>query len=127
MEVSPKINIDMKQTTQISIANDISNISSFLEKIIDECDDNIIKAYLADVKNKVHNLSSIEDKIKMKESSSLSKIKTLVEDANKMGSSLNTFLNNVSNGFETMQKIGIKYNSIAEWCGAPQIPSLFLK
>lgn len=127
MEVSPKINIDMKQTTQISIANDISDISSFLEKIIAEGDDNIISKYLTDVNNEVDNLSRIEDKTKMKESSSLSKIKTLVEDANKMGSSLNTFLNNVSNGFETMQKIGKKYNSIAEWCGAPQIPSLLLK
>lgn len=127
MELSPNINIDMKQSTELFITKDISEISSNLEKVINNCNDNMIKTYLSDVNNEVHKISNEEDKNKVKESSALTKIKGLVEDANKTGSSLNTFLNNVSNGVNTIKQIGKKYNSIAEWCGAPQVPSQLLK
>ncbi|MFA6136632.1 MAG: hypothetical protein WC667_00965 [Sulfurimonas sp.] len=126
MEVSPIITVEMKQTTKVSLINNISEISSELKKIINDCDDNMIKTYLTDVNNEVHKITKEEDKNKVKESSALSKIRALVEDANKTGSALNTFLDSVSNGVDTMQKIGKKYNAIAEWCGAPQVPSILL-
>lgn len=127
MEVSPNINIDMQQSTQISITNYISEISLELEKIINNCNDNMIKTYLTDVNNEVHKISKEEDKNRVKDSSALGKIRALVEDANKTGSSLNTFLGSISNGVDAMQKIAKKYNAIAEWCGAPQVPSQLLK
>lgn len=127
MEVSPNISIDMKQSTQIDITNNISEISSELEKIINDCNDNIIKTYLTDINNEVHKISNEEDKNKVKKSSGISKIKSMLDDANKTGTSLDTFLNTVSNGLDTLQKIGKNYNSIAEWCGAPQVPSQLLK
>ena len=127
MDLSPVISIEMQQSTKIDITGSISEIYSYLERIISNCDDNMIKTYLTDVNSTVQKISNLTDKNRTKESSGLVKIKALIEDANKTGSSLNTFLGSISNGFEAMQKIAKKYNTIAEWCGAPQVPSQLLK
>lgn len=62
----------------------------------------------------------------VKDSSGLKKLKNFLDEAGSTGSAVNTFLGKLSEGAELLQKVGRRYNDIAEWCGAPQVPRLFL-
>ncbi|MBD9654321.1 hypothetical protein IB239_05750 [Pseudomonas sp. PDM12] len=56
----------------------------------------------------------------------MAKLKSFIEKATDVGSEINEAISSVESGIETIKSIGRKYNSIAEWCGAPQIPRAFI-
>lgn len=61
-----------------------------------------------------------------RESSGMKKLKRFLDDASTAGSAVNSFLSKCSEGVDLVQKLGRRYNDIAEWCGAPQVPKVFL-
>lgn len=71
----------------------------------------------------LENTTSVPD---AKNSSGLSKLKAFIEDASKTGTSANNMLKVVEGGIDTLQSLARKYNSLAEWCGAPQVPRVFI-
>lgn len=119
---SPIISIDMNQITQLEIAKDIKEISQNINELIADCHDNILKSYLNTIANDVQKIEKSQNKDQLKESSALIKIRELIDESNKTGSAINNFLSTVANGYDNLKIIAKKYNSIAQWCGAPQIP-----
>ena len=73
--------------------------------------------------NAVTNKKNAED---VRKSGGVQKLKKFIDEANDTGSAVNAFLNKVSDGVGLIQKLARRYNQIAEWCGAPQVPSLLL-
>jgi hypothetical protein len=73
-------------------------------------------------------LSSLENKTPedAKSSSGLKKLKNFIEEASKAGTATNNFPNKVESGIELAQNLANKYNSLAAWCGAPQVPKFLL-
>ncbi|MCV3264566.1 hypothetical protein OGZ01_26915 [Vibrio harveyi] len=56
----------------------------------------------------------------------MSKFKRFMEDLEMKGSSLNVALEKVDSGFTIAKDLARKYNKLAEWCGMPVVPSVFL-
>jgi hypothetical protein len=73
--------------------------------------------------NAVANKKKPED---VRKSGGVQKLKKFIDEANDTGSAVNAFLGKVSDGVEMIQKLARRYNQVAEWCGAPQVPSLLL-
>ena len=73
--------------------------------------------------NAVTNKKNAED---VRKSGGVQKLKKFIDEANDTGSAVNAFLSKVSDGVGLIQKLARCYNQIAEWCGAPQVPSLLL-
>lgn len=73
--------------------------------------------------NAVTNKKNAED---VRKSGGVQKLKKFIDEANDTGSAVNAFLSKVSDGVGLIQKLARRYNQIAEWCGAPQVPSLLL-
>lgn len=119
---SPIISIDMNQITQLEIVKDIKEISQNINELIVGCHDNVLKSYLNTIANDVQKIEKSQNKDTLKESSALIKIREFIDESNKTGSAINNFLSTVANGYDNLKIIAKKYNSIAQWCGAPQIP-----
>jgi hypothetical protein len=51
----------------------------------------------------------------------------MLEKLEKPDSGLGKALQKADDGIEIAQDLAGKYNKIAEWCGLPVVPSLFLK
>jgi len=79
------------------------------------------------LKDSINRKVKIDDKNEVKNSTWLEKLKRVIEEANEKGSNINSIFESLSEGVVKAQKLAEKYNSIAEWCGAPQIPSPLLK
>jgi hypothetical protein len=62
----------------------------------------------------------------VRSSGGLAKLKKLIDEANEVGSSMNTFVSKISDGVAIVQKLARKYNNIAEWCGAPTVPRILV-
>lgn len=51
----------------------------------------------------------------------------ILNEANEVGTEVNDLVEQGGKAFELMKNLGRKYNSVAEWCGLPVIPSVFVK
>jgi hypothetical protein len=56
----------------------------------------------------------------------MKRLGNFIEHVNEPNSNEGKMISNVKNGINLFQKIGKKYNSVAEWFALPQIPSIFL-
>jgi len=57
----------------------------------------------------------------------MSKFKRFVDALENEDSNLNKTIKTIENGWEIAKELAGKYNSIAEWCGLPQVPRIFTK
>ena len=129
-KVTP-VTIDFKPT--IAITNTpINQVISGAIETFDELKDflpqtSAVQLSLEDVQ---HSLEAIElemDPVKAKGSSALQKFRDFLLKARDSSSELKTAIDATEQGVETLQKLAGKYNRIAEWCGLPQVPSIFTK
>ncbi|WP_019411204.1 hypothetical protein [Pseudomonas psychrophila] len=75
-------------------------------------------------------LSSVEkckDPDAVRASPAMSKFRRVIESALEKGTEINTALDKLDAGWEIFKDVAGKYNRIAEWCGLPQVPSVFVK
>lgn len=68
-----------------------------------------------------------QDKDEIKNSSWLNKLKEFSIDANNKASDVNDIFKSLSDGLDKAKKLATKYNAIAQWCGAPQIPTQLIE
>jgi hypothetical protein len=64
---------------------------------------------------------------KIKGSGVLEKFRAFLDKAHDSSSDFKGVVEATEQGLETLQKLAGKYNLIAEWCGLPQVPSIFTK
>ncbi|WP_044530452.1 hypothetical protein [Herbaspirillum sp. B65] len=124
LTVSPTINV----TNALQIQKDVQPIGQYISELVHlSASDPDVQLRLLDLGDAISGLTATEGTEQAKASSGLKKLKHWLDDAMQTGSSTNAFLQKVSDGFDLLQKIAKRYNSIAEWCGAPQVPSVLLK
>lgn len=127
LTVSPCINVSTTQTSNINVCNDLTDIVDSLQYLIDSNpNDPFITMRLNDLLESTENVGDMTEQDKVKSSSAINKMKRFLDEANEAGSKLNSFFNTMEDGANNLKSIARKYNSIAEWCGAPQVPSAFL-
>ncbi|WP_318494772.1 hypothetical protein [Photobacterium leiognathi] len=128
LTVSPVINVTTNQTNNTVINNDILDISDEIKSLISKSgSDAGTELRLLDLNESVDHISSTASPDEVKSSIGLTKLKRFIEDARTIGSDTNSFFENISCGADKLKSLACKYNSIAEWCGAPQIPRVFVE
>ncbi|WP_254629505.1 hypothetical protein [Acinetobacter bereziniae] len=63
----------------------------------------------------------------MKNSGGMKQLAKILNEANEVGSEVNDLIEKGGQAVELIKNLGRKYNSVAEWCGLPVIPSFFVK
>lgn len=123
--VSPVINVSNSLSSTVSQGFPIiaEHMQSLAALAITEPD---IQLRLLDLEESLMAAVSKQTPDEVKESSGFRKLKHFLDEAGSTGSAVNTFLGKLAEGAELLQKVGRRYNDIAEWCGAPVVPRVFL-
>ncbi|MEE4372770.1 hypothetical protein V2J67_10410 [Pseudomonas alliivorans] len=130
---SAPVTIDFKPTITLNSA--ISNFTELaLPEILDELSsltalsvgEPPLQLKILDLKESLTQLDEVKLPEEARKSSGLKKFKSFIEDASASGTSANNLLKTVEGGIDTLQSLARRYNSLAEWCGATQIPKLFV-
>jgi hypothetical protein len=130
---SAPITIDINPTFSVT-SNIHNNVDIPLSEILDNLSilsdlsttDPQIQLRLLDLEKSLLSLENNKTPEEARNSPALKKLKTFVEEASKAGTATNTFLNKVESGIELAQNLASKYNNLAAWCGAPQVPKFLL-
>ncbi|MGO4366462.1 hypothetical protein [Pseudomonas sp. PAB10] len=131
--VKPEINLTVSPCITISSNQSVSqNISYHLEEILDDVQclmsgaDPEMSTRLNDLNEALEGVSESKSAEDVKASGGLVKLKKFLDDASESGSKVQKFISSVSDGVEVLRGLAKKYNSIAEWCGAPQVPRVLV-
>jgi len=123
--VSPAISVSATATS--SAMQGISVLSEYVQGLASlAVADPDIELRLHDLDDALEALAQKQAPEAVRESGGMKKLKRFLDDAATTGSAVNTFLGKVSDGIEMAQKLGRRYNDIAEWCGSPQVPRILL-
>lgn len=113
----------------IEVKNTINELQGFVNELKDELkeiDPNCAQE-LNKIDSSIQKLDQAQTKEDIVKSGVLNKIKRFFEEISDSESSTGKIISGVKNGYSILQDIAEKYNSIAEWCGSPVIPKVFLK
>jgi hypothetical protein len=126
------INIDFKPiitlSTQTIINQDISDALydiSELKQLIPSASNEFIE--LEDLEGSLATIEKEEKAEVVKNSSAMKKLKKIITSISEGNTELSKALKTAENGIDTLRSLAGKYNKIAEWCGLPQVPSIFTK
>ncbi|MEK3761305.1 COR domain-containing protein [Paenibacillus sp. FSL P4-0338] len=75
----------------------------------------------------LNKLNSVESKEEIVRSGALGRFNRFMQELQDDNSLLGKTIRNFRHGVSIAQDVADKYNSIAEWCGMPIVPKLFLK
>ncbi|MEC5398332.1 hypothetical protein [Uliginosibacterium sp. H1] len=82
---------------------------------------------LDEVQQSLETIEREEDPTKVQASSALEKLRAFLEKARESSSELRGVIEATGSAVDAVQRLAGKYNRIAEWCGLPQVPSVFTK
>ncbi len=82
---------------------------------------------ILNIEKELDKLSKEQDPDNTKKSSAMSKLRRFVFDLNDKESSLYNIMEKIDGGIDIIKDLAGKYNGIAEWCGLPQVPKVFVK
>jgi len=126
------VNIDFKPIISLTNHNVVNNEISDVLSSIDE-----IKQFVPsgspeyfELRELEGSLASIEkenDPRIVKDSSAMNKFKKWLDKISNGNDAVRKAIETTGDGIELLQDLAGKYNKIAEWCGLPQVPSIFLK
>ena len=126
--VSPVINVTTSQTNNVVINTDILDVADEIKSLISKSgNDAGTELRLLDLNESVEHINSTASPDEVKTSVGFTKLKRFIEEAVTVGSDANKFFENISCGADKLKSLACKYNSIAEWCGAPQVPKVFVE
>lgn len=143
IQVSPQIVIENNNTNnsensntnsiQNSITIEIKNSINELQGSLNDLKDEIIyenpelNKEFEKMEKSIEKLDTAETKDEIIKSGALNKVKRFLTEVQDTESELGKVIKGIKYGIKIAQDIGEKYNSIAEWCGLPVIPKVFLK
>jgi hypothetical protein len=82
---------------------------------------------LQDLEGSLEVIEKETDQEIVKKSSAMSKFKRFLDNASDGNNDLKKIIETSEAGVEIFRDLAGKYNKIAQWCGLPQVPSLFTK
>jgi hypothetical protein len=123
LTVSPCINVSTTQSNALCFVNEIGDTLDDLQYLLEKGVGNPdILLRLNDLYESVEKVEQSADIETTKSSSGVKKLKKFIDEGADAGSKVNEFIESLSDGADTLKSLAKKYNSIAEWCGAPQVP-----
>lgn len=125
--VNPSIHITASASSASTVELEIPAISECLQQLIEHAaDDPSMHRRLLDMDESVGAISNKQSAQEIKDSPGLKKLGGFLKDIDDSGSTAGRFVRNLRDGIEILQSLAKKYNAIASWCGAPQVPGIFL-
>ena len=98
-----------------------------LDKLIDLAEKDSLKKRLERALTALDAAQNLDEPEEIKNSGGMKQLAKILNEANEVGSEVNDLVEQGGKAFELMKNLGRKYNSVAEWCGLPVIPSVFVK
>lgn len=123
--VSPCITVSSNQSVSQSVSTQIEDALEDVRCLAEEADAEMLTR-LNDLSEALESVAHNPDVLDVKKSGGVIKLKKFLDDAAESGSKVQKFISTVSDGVEVLRGLAKKYNSIAEWCGAPQVPRVFV-
>jgi len=123
IDFKPVINTTTNVQVNPNISLALGSISELKELIPTSSD-----AYLAldEVESSLAVLERETNPELVRKSPAMSKFRRTIEKFSEEGSTLRKALDATESGLELFKDIAGKYNRVAEWCGLPQVPSVFI-
>lgn len=115
------------QTTVINHKVEFTKSNDELEDLIDLADSEALKNRLATIQNALEVNRNADQPEEVKDSSGMKKLAKFLKDANEVGTEANNLAEKGGKALDLIKSLGRRYNSIAEWCGMPNIPTVFVK
>lgn len=115
------------QSTVINHKAEFSTSNDELEELIDLVDSDALKNRLATIQNALEVSRNADQSEEVKDSSGMKKLAKFLKEANEVGTEANSFATKSGEALGLIKNLGKRYNRIAEWCGMPVIPSIFVK
>lgn len=115
------------QTVGINYKNEINQSYDELEDLIDLANSESLKNKLAVIQNALEINRNLDKPEEIKDSGAMKKLAKFLKDANEVGTEANNLAKKSGEALELIKNLGRRYNSIAEWCGMPVIPSILVK
>jgi len=115
------------QSTVINHKVEFTKSNDDLEDLIDLADSEALKNRLATIQNALEVNRNADQPEEVKDSSGMKKLAKFLKEANEVGTEANTLAENGGKALDLIKNLGRRYNSIAEWCGMPNIPTVFVK
>lgn len=126
LTVSPNFNVSSTQSSSLSVICHLGEALDDIQYLLEGCvTDADMTLRLNDLYESIENVEQNSSADDVKSSSGLRKLKKFIHDANEAGTKVNEFLMKVTDGMNAVKNLAKKYNSVAEWCGAPQVPKIF--
>lgn len=126
LTVAPNINVSTSQANAISFVCNIGDTLDDVQYLMDvDGADQDMKLRLNDLYESIENIDESSGSDTVKSSSGIKKLHKFLNESSESGTKVNEFLAKVSDGVDIAKSLAKKYNSIAEWCGAPQVPKVF--
>jgi len=122
IDFKPVVNAtnNLQLNTNVSLA--ISEIVE-LKELLPQASD--AHAALSELENSLEAIEKENNPEIVKKSSAMSKFRRVLEKFGEEESTLKKAMVATESGWELFKSLAGKYNKIAEWCGLPQVPSLF--
>lgn len=115
------------QSTVINHKAEISKSNDELEELIDLADSDGLKNKLAMIQNALDINRNSDNPEDVKDSNGMKKLAKFLKEANEVGTEANSLADKGGKALELIKSLGRSYNSIAQWCGMPVIPNVFVK
>lgn len=143
IQVNPQISIENVNTSHSANSSDISVQNSITIEIRQNIHE--LQGSINDLKDEtvcehpelgkefdkldkgIERLSEAATKEEIVKSGALNKVKRFLLELQNEESELGKVIKGLTYGVGIAQEIGEKYNTIAEWCGLPVVPKIFLK
>ena len=126
VNVQPVITITSQNAQCNEVATSIPDISDELRELLGLVHDGGLRARILDLTEALDAASTKGSPESVKDSSGFRKLRAFIEDIAKTGTNANELFKSIEGGIGIIQGLGRKYNAIAEWCGAPQVPRILL-
>lgn len=113
----------------IEIKNSINELQGSINDLKDEIiyENSELGKEFEKMEKSIEKLNDAKTKDEIVKSGALNKVKRFLTEVQDTESELGKVIRGIKYGVGIAQDIGEKYNSIAEWCGLPVIPQIFLK
>lgn len=127
LTVAPNINVSSTQSSALSFSCSLGDALDDIQYLMDAgAADPAILMRLNDLYESIEGVDDHAGTDAVKSSAGLKKLSKFLKEASEAGTTANDFLGKISGGIDIAKSLAKKYNSVAEWCGAPQIPRVFI-
>jgi len=124
IDFNPVITLNNSTSINLDISSILSGIGEFKQMVPSSGSEFL---QLKDLEGALLAIEKEKDIEVVKSSSAINKLRKLIDNIADENSTLHKVIKATESGWDVFQNLAGKYNSIAEWCGLPQVPKVFTK